>query len=319
MKILVTHGSERGGTAGIADRIGATLREAGVAVDVQPAREVRDVRAYDAVIVGGALYANRWHADARRFVLRHAAALRARPVWFFSSGPLDDSADHQGLPPTPPVQQLMDFVGASGHATFGGRLAPDAHGFVAASMAKTHAGDFRNMARIDAWARDVAHRIEEDSEHPEQLVARAPVKPLPSAALPAILCLLAGVPALLGGAALVLRPDGLLLQAPLALLRHAPFSDFFVPGLLLLLVIGVGNTWAGYLHLVREDFAGLASFVSGNALLVWTVVEMILLRTVHPLQIGYLLLAVAIVAASIHEVRTLMPPGSGARPAPSAG
>lgn len=315
MKILVTHGSERGGTTGIAARIGEALRGAGITAEVRPAREVRDLGPYDAVIVGGALYAMRWHADARRFVLRHAEALRERPVWFFSSGPLDDSADHGDIPPTLLVRELMDYVGARGHTTFGGRLEPDARGFIASAMAKQHAGDFRNEARIHAWALTVARRIEIDLACPD----RREVKPLPSRALPLGLCLFAGVSALFGGASLVARPDGSVFQMPLSVLAHSPFHDFFVPGLLLMLIIGVGNAWAAYLHYARDEFAGLWSFASGGALVVWMVVEMIMLRSLHGIQIGYLLLGVAIVAESIHQVRRIMPPLSGAPPAHSHG
>ena len=159
MKILVVHGSERGGTAGIAAQIADTLREFGHTVDVAPAREVRDVGAYDAVLIGGALYAMCWQRDARHFVLRHAEVLRGRQVWLFSSGPLDDSASRTEIPPTPEVQQWMAFVGAEGHATFGGRLTPDARGFVASRMARTKAGDWRDPAHIARWAREVARQI----------------------------------------------------------------------------------------------------------------------------------------------------------------
>jgi menaquinone-dependent protoporphyrinogen oxidase len=319
MKILVTHGSERGGTAGIAARMAIALRASGIDADVVPAREVRDLRGYDAVIVGGALYAMRWHADARRFVIRHAAALRERPVWFFSSGPLDDSADKKDIPPTPQVQQLMAFVGAGGHVTFGGRLAPDAPGFIARSMARTHGGDFRNDARIDAWALDVARRIEDELEHPERRAARPAPKPLPSRTLPVALCAFAGVSAFFGGASLMGRPDGSLIGMPLAVLRHSPFHDFFIPGLLLFVVIGLGNLWAAYLHLVRDDFAGLWSFMSGAALVVWMIVEMIMLRSVEPIQLVTFLFGAAIVAESMHQLRMMMPPVSGAPPAHSPG
>jgi menaquinone-dependent protoporphyrinogen oxidase len=316
MNILVTHGSERGGTAGIASRIGEALRAAGHAADVVPARDVRDVGKYDAVIVGGALYAMRWHEDARRFVLRHAAALRERPVWFFSSGPLDDSAARGEIPPTPQVQRLMDYVGASGHATFGGRLAPDAHGFIASSMAKKQAGDFRDPARIEAWAHRIGLRVETEAARTEPRAW----KPLPSRALPVLLCLAAGISALFGGASLVNRPDGSLMGVPLSVLQHSPFRDFFVPGLLLLSIVGLGNTWAALLHAVRSDFAGLVSFVTGAALVVWIVVEMIMLRTLHPLQVAYLLLGTAIVVESIHNLRLVLPPPArGAPPACSHG
>src|SRR5450432_3819964 len=92
MAVLVVYGSKRGGTAGLAAMIGNALQDAGLSTDVAPAAAVRSLAGYDAVIVGGALYATRWHRDARRFVRRYAADLSALPVWLFSSGPLDGSA-----------------------------------------------------------------------------------------------------------------------------------------------------------------------------------------------------------------------------------
>jgi menaquinone-dependent protoporphyrinogen oxidase len=159
MRILITWGSRMGGTEEIARILGETLEQAGHAVTLRPAREVGELADVDAVILGGGLYANRWQRDARRFVTRHARALRGLPVWFFSSGPLDDSADRAELPPPAQVGVLMERVGARGHVTFGGRLAPDARGFPAAAMARTRSGDWRNPERIRAWARDLAEAL----------------------------------------------------------------------------------------------------------------------------------------------------------------
>ena len=114
---------------------------------------------YDAVIVGGALYSNRWVGSARRFVLRHVRELRRVPTWFFSSGPLDDSATRGQITPTKQVAILMERVGALGRATFGGRLAPDAKGFPAAAMAKTRSGDWRDPTQIREWATAIAGRL----------------------------------------------------------------------------------------------------------------------------------------------------------------
>lgn len=156
MRILVAVGTERGGTSGIGEEIAEVLRLAGFGVDVRAAQSVSTLEGYGAVIVGGALYMGRWHRDARRFVKQHEAALRERPVWFFSSGPLDDSATHGELPPVPGVQQLMSRVHARGHVTFGGRLLPDARGFLAHAIAKKHSGDWRNTAFIQRWAASIA-------------------------------------------------------------------------------------------------------------------------------------------------------------------
>jgi len=59
-------------------------------------------------------------------VARREKALRGVRVWFVSSGPLDDSAGREVIPPTRQVEILMERVGAQKHFTFGGRLAPDA-------------------------------------------------------------------------------------------------------------------------------------------------------------------------------------------------
>ena len=89
MRVLVTWGSRHGGTEGIARTLADAMRDANVDVELRAAREVDTLAGYDAAIIGGALYANRWHRDARRLVTRHLAALQRIPVWLFSSGPLD--------------------------------------------------------------------------------------------------------------------------------------------------------------------------------------------------------------------------------------
>jgi menaquinone-dependent protoporphyrinogen oxidase len=159
MNVLVAYGSKRQGTAGIADVLAAELRRRGLDVELAGANDVESLEAYDAVVVGGALYAGRWHRDARRFVKHFTKQLRGRPVFFFSSGPLDDSATEGEIPPTRQVRRLMERVGAREHNTFGGRLAPNAEGFAAAAMAKEHAGDWRDEDDERRWADRVAEAL----------------------------------------------------------------------------------------------------------------------------------------------------------------
>jgi menaquinone-dependent protoporphyrinogen oxidase len=165
MKVLVTYGSKRQGTAGIGDVLAAELRSRGVEADLAAADDVRGLDGYDAVVVGGALYAARWHRDARRFVKRNTKALRDRPVFFFSSGPLDESASEKDIPPTGQVRRLMERVGAREHRTFGGRLLSDAEGFAAAAMAKDKAGDWRDEDDERQWA-----------DHLADVLAKLPVR-----------------------------------------------------------------------------------------------------------------------------------------------
>jgi menaquinone-dependent protoporphyrinogen oxidase len=165
MNVLVAYGSKRQGTAGIADVLAAELRRRGLDVELADADEVTSLDGYDAVVIGGALYAMRWHQDARRFVKRFTKQLRERPVFFFSSGPLDDSAGKDEIPPTRQVRKLMERVGAREHRTFGGRLLPDAEGFAAAAMAKDKSGDWRDEDDERRWA-----------DHVVDVLAKLPVQ-----------------------------------------------------------------------------------------------------------------------------------------------
>jgi menaquinone-dependent protoporphyrinogen oxidase len=160
MNILVAYGSKNGSTAEIADMIVAALQAAGLPAQARAAADVRSVAEFDAVVLGGALYSGHWHRDARTFVRRHSAALRGRPVWLFSSGPLDDSADTGELPPVAQVAKAFESLGAIEHVTFGGRLTGDAGGFIARAMVRNgKGGDFRNPERIADWAQAIAARL----------------------------------------------------------------------------------------------------------------------------------------------------------------
>jgi menaquinone-dependent protoporphyrinogen oxidase len=162
MHVLVTFGSTRGGTEGLAHMIADCLREDGNDVDVLSPRRAGRLDGYDMVVVGGALYAFRWHRASRWFVKRHLAELRQRPTYFFSSGPLDDSARRSDIPPVKGVQALMDKVGARGHVTFGGRLAADAKGFPASAMAKKQSGDWRDPAHVREWTRTIESQLRDE-------------------------------------------------------------------------------------------------------------------------------------------------------------
>ncbi len=159
MRILVAYGSSRGGTAGLAEMIGKALRAHNLEVEVRRAGAGLAVDGFDAVIVGGALYANRWHKNARRFVKRNSSDLATLPVFFFSSGPLDDSATTADIPPVSQVTKLMDRIGARGHATFGGRLEPDVTGFMASKVAARSSGDFRDEQHVARWADSIAAQL----------------------------------------------------------------------------------------------------------------------------------------------------------------
>ena len=158
-RALVVFGSKNGGTAGLARMVGSELSKHGWTVIVQDAAQPADLRHLDLVIIGGALYTNRWHKAARSFARANEKALREVPVWLFSSGPLDDSARSGDIAAVPQVQAVARRIEARGHMTFGGMLTTDAHGFFARSMAKKYAGDYRDPEHVADWVRQIRHDL----------------------------------------------------------------------------------------------------------------------------------------------------------------
>ncbi|MFI2235854.1 flavodoxin domain-containing protein [Streptomyces chrestomyceticus] len=156
-RVLVAYGTQNGGTAGIAEEIATTLEKDGVPAEARSAADVTDVTCYDAIVLGGGLYAGRWHRDARRFARSLKDPLLERPVWCFSSGPLAATATQKDIPPTRAVLRDMSRIKARGHTTFGGRLDPRPQGWLARSMAKRGmAHDWRDFEQIRAWAHTIA-------------------------------------------------------------------------------------------------------------------------------------------------------------------
>ena len=93
---------------------------------------------------------------------RHLEALRARPVWLFSSGPLDRRLAAADLPIAPQARQVTARINPRGHRTFGGRLDTDSPG-VEPQVLLTHPlGDFRDWDVIRAWAASVAEELLEE-------------------------------------------------------------------------------------------------------------------------------------------------------------
>jgi menaquinone-dependent protoporphyrinogen oxidase len=162
VNVLVVYSSKHGGTQGIAERIGERLRNDGVAAAVRDVRDVNDLTGYDAVVLGSAVYMGSWRKDASDFAAHHRTELAARPVWLFSSGPLDEPA----LANPKPVLELVAQLGARGHQVFPGALHKAGLSLgeklmVAAVARRSHnmTGDFRDWPQIDAWADGIAEAL----------------------------------------------------------------------------------------------------------------------------------------------------------------
>lgn len=172
--ILVAYATTYGSTQEVAKAVAETLRTGGLKVDVQPARSVRALEGYRAVVLGAPLYIWRWHKDARGFLRQHQQALTGRPVAVFALGPTGSRTDEKEWQGARTVleQELSRHPWLKPVAVelFGGKYDPAKLRFAHRLMAvlpgtplhNMPAADFRDWTAIRAWASGLAaelHRI----------------------------------------------------------------------------------------------------------------------------------------------------------------
>lgn len=160
-RVLIAYGSKHGATAEIAMAVAQVLRDQGFVVDVAPAAKAPQPGQYRAVVIGSAVYAGMWRGDVVDYVRRHRAALAGHPLWLFSSGPVDRSADEGELPIPPAIGKLAPDLHPRDHIWFGGRFLGTEDGLIESFMAlnKDLRGDFRDFDRVRAWAETIARAL----------------------------------------------------------------------------------------------------------------------------------------------------------------
>jgi menaquinone-dependent protoporphyrinogen oxidase len=160
--ILVAHASKYGATTEIAEKIGQVIRQVGLNADVLPVNSVDVLSAYQAVVLGSAVYAGRWRKEAVAFLEAHEETLAAMPVWFFSTGPTgkgDPVELMRGWRFPEALQPLADRIRPCDIAIFHGVLDMKKLSFgekLVVKGFKAPIGDFRDWDAITAWATAIA-------------------------------------------------------------------------------------------------------------------------------------------------------------------
>ncbi|KOG54756.1 hypothetical protein ADK76_22885 [Streptomyces griseoflavus] len=165
MRVFIGYAGEHGSTRGIAERIVATLTEQGLQAGLTDLADACAVSPdHDACVLGSAVHGGRWMPAAAEYVRRYTPELARQPLWLFSvglarvfGGPLERWSRNPD--PLPAVRDLLSPVdhrllaGAfeQEHTSLPGHLIFRAMG--------GHYGDHRDWREIDAWAKDIAHRL----------------------------------------------------------------------------------------------------------------------------------------------------------------
>ncbi|MBI5878296.1 MAG: flavodoxin domain-containing protein [Chloroflexi bacterium] len=162
--ILLAYATRYGSTQEVAEAIAASLRDAGLRVDIQPMLEVQRLDSYDAVVLGAAIYNARWHPDAHQFLVQHQGILRQLPVAIFALGPLSTSKAAMQNSRRQLDSELAkhSWLKPAALEMFAGKYDPSKPGlgfferFVPAS-------DHRNWEAIRAWANALPAQLQPDA------------------------------------------------------------------------------------------------------------------------------------------------------------
>ncbi|MBN1375470.1 MAG: flavodoxin domain-containing protein [Dehalococcoidia bacterium] len=163
--VVVAYASKHGMTAEIAARIGETLRQAGLQVDILPVKRVKDLKKYGAAVLGSAIYITMWRKDMVKFLNSKEQQLSAMPVWLFSSGPLgkgDPLELSQGWSLPESLRPLIDRIKPRNTALFHGAIDIKKMGILekwVIKNVKAPTGDFRDWEAVTAWANRIADAL----------------------------------------------------------------------------------------------------------------------------------------------------------------
>jgi hypothetical protein len=138
---------------------------------------------------------------------------------------------------------------------------------------------------------------------------RKPVRPLLVMWVLSLVLIFLALGTVGGGILLIQDPTGAVMQLEISWLVNTPFVNYFVPGLILLLLYGVGSLFLLYAlwelpkfplltrltRFTHEHWAWDFTVLLGVFLLVWLVVQFVVLPATSPIQPVMLVVALALI------------------------
>lgn len=118
-----------------------------------------------------------------------------------------------------------------------------------------------------------------------------------------LLLFLNGIGAFVGGIPMILYPDGSANGISLSFLQHSPFTDYFFPGLILVLCNGVLSFLVALALLVNVRHHSWFVMGQGIVLLSWIVIEMLMIREVHFLHVSFACIGAALIVLGSYMSR----------------
>lgn len=101
--------------------------------------------------------------------------------------------------------------------------------------------------------------------------------------------LFVGIGAMSGGLGAILNPENPM-GVSTDFLKHSPFNNFLIPGIILFTVIGLGNVFSAVIMHYKVKFEGYICSIFSWALVIWIIVQCIMLNTIASLHVIFFLI-----------------------------
>ena len=151
MKVLVAFDTKNGSTKEVALAIVSRLREHGCSVDIQPARNVSNIKEFEYLVIGAPIYSGRWLSGAHR-ILKRVSRLGPKQgpaIAIFALGPRRNEGPESWTVPNAQFDRALGkhpSINPISKALFGGADPPK----------KSPRRDIRDWDAIKSWADELA-------------------------------------------------------------------------------------------------------------------------------------------------------------------
>ncbi len=158
-EMLVTYATRAGSTVQVAETIAQTLATTGATVDVRPVKNVKDIKGYDAVVIGSAIRMGAWLPEAVQFVKTNQSTLAGIPIaYFLVSGFLKNDTPEMRKTVGAYLDPVRQILEPKSIGLFAGKMDWSKLNFFDRTLAKAMGekeGDWRNWEAIKTWSEEI--------------------------------------------------------------------------------------------------------------------------------------------------------------------
>lgn len=122
-----------------------------------------------------------------------------------------------------------------------------------------------------------------------------------------VLLALNGISATYGGWVLASDPTGATMHMSPTWLQASPFDNYLIPGVILMVVLGIGSIVSLVLLAMRRPFAPYLTMMEGAATMIWIITQVVMVQLFSWLQVLYLVVGALILLGG----RSNMPKAGG--------